>query len=225
MNVKAKTFLIIALTLLIGIVVGGLTHRIVMEKRIKRAFSIRNPEHLVSQYEKTLNPDSKQAKQLREILNKHAKTIEELRYDFQEDMLSANETLDKELNKILTPAQKRRLQRRPFRPRRPPQREHQGRFQRERMPFFMEDMQALRVQLSLSDEQVQKMMEVMMKPISPREMIPKEETSLERILQRWKEREGAVDEEIKEILNEEQKKVYTQLKQERREKIIKMLME
>ena len=225
MDVKAKTLLIIVLTLLIGIVIGGLTHRIVMEKRIKRAFSIRNPEYLVSQYEKTLNPDSKQAKQLREILNKHAKTIEELRYDFQGDMLSANEALHKDLDKVLTPAQKRRLQGRFFRPRRLPQRENQGRFQRARMPFSMEDIQALRNRLSLSDEQVQKMTDVMIKPMSRREMMPKEETSLERILNWWKERERAVDKEIKEILTEEQKKTYSQLKQERREKIIKMIME
>lgn len=225
MNVKAKTYLIIVFTLLIGIVVGGLSHRIVIEKRIKRAFSIRNPEHMVDLYERTLNPDSKQAKQLREILHNHAKTIEELRYDFQEEMLSAHQALHKDLDKILTPAQKERLQRRSFRPRRPPQRENRGRFQRGHMPSSMEDMQTLKERLSLTDEQVDRLGDIMMRPMPWRDIMPKEGPNLERILSEWKERERAIDEEMAEVLTGEQKKAYAQLKQERREKIIKMIME
>jgi hypothetical protein len=225
MNVKAKTFLIIVLTLLIGMMVGGLTHRIVMEKRIKRAFSLRNPEHMVGLYEKTLNPDSKQAKQLREILSKHAKIIEELRYNFQEDMRTANQALHEDLDKVLTPAQKSRLQRRSFRPRRPLQREDRGRFQRGGMPLLMEDFRVLRERLSLTDEQIQRLRDIMMRPMPWRDMMPKEGPNLERILEWWKERERAIDKEIAEFLTEEQKKAYALLKQERREKIIKMIME
>ena len=225
MDVKTKTFFIIILTLLIGIVVGGLAHRIILQKRIQRAFSVRNPEYLVSMYEKTLNPNSEQAKQLREILNKHAKTMTEIRNDFQEDMFSANDALDKELNKVLTPAQKRRLQRRPFRPRRHLEKKKPGPLMRARMPFFIEDIQVLKDRLSLSDEQVQKIQDLLKKPRLRRKMMPKQEPSLKRIFQWWKERERAEDEAVIEVLTEEQKKAYAQLKQERREKIIKMIME
>lgn len=225
MDVKTKTFFIIISTLVIGIVVGGLAHRIILQKRIQRAFSVRNPEYLVSMYEKTLNPNSEQAKQLREILNKHAKTMAEIRNDFQEDMFSTSEALDKELNKILTPAQKRRLHRRPFRPRRSAEKKKRGPFTRARMPFLMEDIQFFKDRLSLSDEQVQKIQDLLKKPRLRRELRPRQEPNLQRIFQWWKERERAIDEAVLEILTEEQKKAYAQFKQERREKIIKMIME
>ncbi len=119
MNIKVKTTLIIIVTLIIGIVLGAMLNRTFMHLRIKRAFDAVNPNRFSMILEHAIDPTPEQKKLIREILKKHAAKAEELRKNLDEGMASSFMTLQKELDSVLTPEQKERLenmvrQRRPW---------------------------------------------------------------------------------------------------------------
>ena len=111
MNVKAKTALIIIITLVLGIIIGAMLNRALLQRRINRVFSWRSPDFMITNFENIIQPDQKQRKLIREILDKHAKRMMEMRENSRKDMEEAFESLQKELDLILTPEQKKRLMR------------------------------------------------------------------------------------------------------------------
>lgn len=122
MNIKVKTALIIISTLIIGIIFGFLLSRAYLHHRIRRAFTMLNPNMFMTYFEHTINPTPEQREQIRKIIQKHAKTVTELQKDLREGMESSFESLRKELDSILTPEQKERMEkmmrdRKPWRPR------------------------------------------------------------------------------------------------------------
>jgi len=122
MNTKVKIALIIVLTLVIGIVLGAMINRAFLRYRIQKAFLNRNPVGMVSFLEEVIQPTPEQRILIREILEKHRKKSEELREKFMMEMKTEFESLEAELDPILTPEQKNRLKRRSFRPWRGPRR-------------------------------------------------------------------------------------------------------
>lgn len=111
MNIKIKTALIIISTLTIGIIFGALLSRAYLHHRIRRAFTMVNPTKSMIFFERTINPTPAQRVQIRKIIQKHTKTISELQKEFREGMESSFESLRKELDSVLTPEQKERLER------------------------------------------------------------------------------------------------------------------
>ncbi len=109
MNIKAKTTLVIILTLIIGIVFGFLLSRAYMHYRIKRAFAMITPSRFIPVFEQTINPTPEQREHIRKIIQEHAENIAELQKNLREGMESSFESLRKELESILTPEQKKRL--------------------------------------------------------------------------------------------------------------------
>jgi hypothetical protein len=134
MNIKVKTTLIIIITLIIGIVLGAMLNRTFMHLRIRRAFDAVNPIRFTRILEQAIDPTPGQKKQIREILKKHAKIVEELRKNFEEGMQSSFETLKKEMDSVLTPEQKERLEEM-MRERRPWMRRERPPFPRRKGPF------------------------------------------------------------------------------------------
>jgi hypothetical protein len=130
MNTKVKIALIIIVTLAIGIVLGAMVNRALLRHRIQRAFNERNPRGMISFIERHIQPTPDQRKQIREILEKHRIKSQEIREKFMEDMQLEFESLEKDLEPILTLEQKNRLKRRfrgPWRdPRRPQDRRGPG---------------------------------------------------------------------------------------------------
>ncbi len=128
MNIKVKTALIIIITLVMGIIIGAMLNRALLQRRINRAFSWRLPDFMITSIERIIEPDQEQRKRLREVLRKHSERMMEIREDHRKELQESFESLQKEIDPILTPEQKRRLQRRlsgPFRrfrrfPERPP---------------------------------------------------------------------------------------------------------
>jgi Spy/CpxP family protein refolding chaperone len=110
MNIKAKTALIIISTLIIGIIFGALLSRAYLHHRIRRAFSMVNPNRSMTFFEQTINPTPEQREQIRKIIQKHTKTVSELQKTLREGMESSFESLRKELDSVLTPEQKERLE-------------------------------------------------------------------------------------------------------------------
>ena len=118
MNIKAKTTIILLLTFTIGIFIGAMLNRAWLHNRIKKAFSWRNPNYIAANFERIIEPETRQAEAIRKILKQHAKRVSKIRKDYRKEMQSAFESLKKEMDAILTPEQKRRLNQRippPFR--------------------------------------------------------------------------------------------------------------
>lgn len=110
MNMKVKTTLIIIITLILGIILGAMLNRAFVHLRIQRAFDAVNPNRFAMILEEVIDPTPKQKKQIREILKKHANTVSELRKNLDEGIASSFMTLQKELDSVLTPEQKERLE-------------------------------------------------------------------------------------------------------------------
>ncbi|MDH4220077.1 MAG: hypothetical protein OEY18_12675 [Candidatus Aminicenantes bacterium] len=111
MNIKVKTTLIIMSTLIIGIIIGALLSRAYLHHRIRRAFTMVNPNRFMIFFEQNISPTPEQSEQIRKIIQKHAKTVSELQKNLRDGMDSSIESLRKELDSVLTPEQKRRLER------------------------------------------------------------------------------------------------------------------
>jgi Spy/CpxP family protein refolding chaperone len=134
MDIKVKTALIIIATLIIGIVFGALLSRAYLHQRIRRAFVMVDPNRSVPFLEQTINPTPEQSEQIRKIIQKHTKQVMELRRNFDEGMASSFESLRKELDSVLTPEQKKRLEKM-MRGRRPWPRRGPGPWPRRDRPF------------------------------------------------------------------------------------------
>jgi len=110
MSIKVKTTLIIVVTLIIGIVLGAMLNRALLHNRLRRTFSLINPAGFPAAFERIVRPDRDQRKKVREILQKHSARVREIRGEFRDHMIEANETLNKELDAVLSPEQKKRLE-------------------------------------------------------------------------------------------------------------------
>jgi len=110
MNIKVKTTFIIIITLIIGIVLGAMFNRAFMHLRIRRAFDMVNPSRSMVMLERAIGPNPDQRKLVKEILQKHANDVAELRKNLTEGMQSSFESMRKDLDSVLTPEQKKRLE-------------------------------------------------------------------------------------------------------------------
>jgi hypothetical protein len=112
MNIKLKTTIVIIFTLAIGIIIGAMLNRTLTQNRIKNILSRRDPGRFAALYEKIIEPTPEQSKLIREVLGKHGKRISEIRKKFHEEMKSEFELMKKKMDSILTPEQKKRLEKR-----------------------------------------------------------------------------------------------------------------
>lgn len=110
MNMKVKTTIVIIITLIFGIVLGAMLNRSFTHRRIKRAFDAVNPNRFTMIIERAIDPTPEQKKQISEILQKHAKKDAEFRKKLADEMQSSIQSLQKELESVLTPEQKERLE-------------------------------------------------------------------------------------------------------------------
>ena len=211
MNVKLKITLIIIITLIIGIIIGAMANRAISHNRIKNILSQRRPDIFVNVYERMLQPDDEKSKQIREILNRHAKLMSEIRTNFMNELQSSMESLKAELEPLLTPEQKQRLERGLPGPPPFPQGPPWGR-------FFHEEISALKDELELTEEQVSQVEEILEKTREERfKFFRKEMLNLREKWQVMQEMEENKEKEIEKILTEEQKKRFKKLLNERRE--------
>ena len=216
MSVKTKITFIIIITLVIGTVIGAMLNRAILHHRISRTFSLRNPQFLVDMYENILQPDTEQSQKIREVINKHAGLFFETRESYQEDMLTISESLQAELEPLLSPEQKKHLENPPFFPRNFRNR-RTGFMKPDRQKEFVEqEISELQDKLSLSEDQVAQILEILIKSGRPGPFQgPRMSSELERWSQRIKKREEEKDIAIENILNEEQKRLYQQIKEKR----------
>jgi Spy/CpxP family protein refolding chaperone len=115
MNIKIKTTLIILFTFIIGMVAGSMITQAFLKYRMKKVLSMNMPAGFVSHFERIIEPTDEQRKALREILYKYGEKMSEMRQKIRQEFLPINRAMEEELNSILTPEQRQRLERRFFR--------------------------------------------------------------------------------------------------------------
>jgi uncharacterized protein YneF (UPF0154 family) len=213
MNIKTKVTLLILIVLIIGVFIGVALNRIILQHRIKEAFSRINPSRIPTFYERILAPDKDHSEQISTILSKHAKRIRNIREDYIEQMKRANHSLYNELAPYLTPVQRKRFNQELFRPRRPFQRPHRFGDDFPLMKALEKDGEFLKKELSLTEEQTVKVQKILREFKVPlwipriRKVNAKDKIYL-NVLQRAKDRDKAV----KKVLNQKQKKLYDKLR-------------
>ena len=204
MNVKIKTALIIIVTLVIGIVMGAMINRALVQKRIRRAFTIRNPRVFVQSYLETIKPGSGQHKSIMDILSKYEKKVSEIRENFNEEVQSSYELMLSELEPVLTPQQMKRIED-PL-PGKPPH-------------FFMNhidrEITVLKDKLQLTEEQISQIKLIMEKMRKRAEKPPMERRGFREGREFFRKFNQEREREIEKILTEEQKKIYREIKKGR----------
>lgn len=116
MNVKTRVAFHIGITLIIGVLLGALINRALIQRRIGRTINRLNPAALEQIYRDVLQPDAEKSRRVREIIDEHLRSISELRESYHNQMQSEFETTWEALDPLLTPEQKQLLLSRPFGP-------------------------------------------------------------------------------------------------------------
>jgi hypothetical protein len=110
MEVKTKSYLILAATLILGIIIGvvgsGMFRNYIFEKRMEK---YRSPHGFIEHMEKIIQPDITQKVVLREKLESQQQKFMELSMQFHAKMDSLNIEFKKDLDGILTEEQQERL--------------------------------------------------------------------------------------------------------------------
>lgn len=224
MNIKTRISLIIIFTLVTGIIIGAMLNRALLQRRIAQAFSWRDPATIVTNLERTLNPDTGQAQQIRKILEAHAETFDRIREDSRQELMAAQKALIDDLVPVLTPEQKVRWQRGPMGPQRFLRR---GRgYRREGRPEsdWGAQLSPLQRQLDLSREQVFRIQEILREQTPQNPPGLRDFQAIEQIILRWKSQQRMLDQALGAVLTEEQQQKYAGLKEERLSRIQELLL-
>jgi hypothetical protein len=115
MNIKIKTTLIILFTFIIGMAAGSMLTQVFFKFRMKKLLSMRAPLGFAAHFERIIQPTDEQRNAVRKILFKYGEKIHQVGQRIREEFIPINEAMHEELNAILTPEQKKRLEERFFR--------------------------------------------------------------------------------------------------------------
>ena len=114
MTIKIKTTLIIIFTFIIGMVAGSFITQAFYRYRMEKVLSMSAPALFTTHFERIIEPTAEQRESVRKILNKYGQQMFQMRQKNLKELFIINQSMQKELNSILTPEQQQRLQRRFF---------------------------------------------------------------------------------------------------------------
>jgi hypothetical protein len=106
---KAKSILVVLLTLIIGFILGMLTSAQIRYHRLKPVRVYFSEERFRDGFYKTIQPDGQQKAKIDLILDKYAKINTELQNSFRRDLDASIKEFRKEVDQILTKDQIARL--------------------------------------------------------------------------------------------------------------------
>ncbi len=113
MNVRTKSGIVIILTLCIGFALGMLVDRSMMKRELHQRFArMRNPRGLARMLEQIIEPTDAQYDDVKGILDRYSKRFHQLGFQSRQQMMSMMDSLNAELDTVLTDQQKMKLQRR-----------------------------------------------------------------------------------------------------------------
>jgi hypothetical protein len=108
MSAKWKIIIHLVVVLIIGIVIGALLNRALVQKRIRDMVTMRNVGLRVPRPERVLEPaDAEQEAKIQAVLDKHAQRLSEIHQRFDSEIDAAFKSLKDEIDPILTPEQKK----------------------------------------------------------------------------------------------------------------------
>jgi hypothetical protein len=215
MNSGWKFVTLMILTLVIGIAIGALLNRALIQTHLRHVVQMR-ATGFFGPGEKMLlgSATPEQQKRIREILDRHRERLGEIHSRFSREIQASFLTLKKEIDPILTPEQKNHLTRM-FPPPPPPFPD----FRRDGMNFpphrpapFMR-IETLKDELLLSDDQVSKIEDVM-KEFRDRSESLNQNGGFPDFRELMKTRE-AMEARIETILTAEQKEKFSRFKKMR----------
>ena len=215
MNIKWKIAIHIVAALLIGILIGALLNRTLVQRRIKNMLEMRAVGLLAPRPERDLKPVSpEQEKRIREILDSHAERLAEIHKRFDGEIQSAFKSLKQEIDPILTPEQRDQFKR--MIPGPPPFFDRGRRgfppMGRPSLPPF--ELEALRRELSLTEEQMGKF-KAIMEELWNQAPLPGEKPEGPEVGDPLRQIREKMDKEIEKILTDEQKEKFRQLRKTR----------
>jgi len=214
MNAKAKIVLHMGVTLIIGIAIGAMLNRAIVQKHIRGIMERRAAGMFLPVRDILASATPEQEPKLREAFEKHRKALAETHDRFSREIQAALDNLKKEVEPLLTPEQKKRFETRLPGP--PPfLRRGRGGFPMGGPPFpggF--GIEWFKDQLKLSDDQLAKIKDIFgryRRPFGPRpEGGPGQEPA-------YVESDfSKMEAEIEGLLTEEQKALFRRIREERR---------
>jgi hypothetical protein len=110
MNIKVKTALILIGTLVIGIVLGAMLNRALMQMRIKGFLAMRTHKGFVERMEKIIQPAATQQKEVTAILDKYALQFDAMHEEFKGRIDSLLNSFKNDLTPVLTPDQMKSME-------------------------------------------------------------------------------------------------------------------
>lgn len=214
MSIKVRVSIIIIVTFVLGILIGAMLNRAMIQRRIDRALSRMHPYQIAAVLNQRLRPDQKQAQQIQKILDKYTSVLTQTREDFLEETDKAMAALEAELDPILSPKQKALLRERPFGPRGFSERARQFMSPLSNPKRISETMDWLDFKLDLTEVQQQQIREIILKAgkrrLSPWERNRDPEQRGQERIRRFQE----MNEAIEQILDQEQKATFSEIKAE-----------
>ncbi len=111
MSARGRAIGIIVGTLLIGVVIGALiVGPLVARHHFKRIADLRTPKGLAERLEEIIEPDASQVDALRAVLAKYGESFDEVASRHRSEMKDMIDSLDAELDTLLTDEQKERME-------------------------------------------------------------------------------------------------------------------
>lgn len=215
MKVKTKIAGLMILTLIAGAGIGAFAQRVWIQQRVRGIFRMGAAGRLFPNPGDWLKPENDaQKKAIRDIFTKHGDQLAEIHKRYRKEIDASFDAMDKDLDPILTPEQKKRLKdMRPKAPRFPGGPPMRGPFPGgfPRPGFFLEE---LKKELNLTDDQavqIQGIFERFREKSSPGfENGPPDGERGEFHI-----RIKGLDEEIEKLLSDPQKEAYRRFRKDR----------
>jgi len=108
MNYKVKITGVILITLIIGMILGSLISGAIVRYHLSKIEDFREPGGFERFMERVVQPDESQHEKLKEIIDKYSEQLNEMRIHAE----AIIDSMTTELDSILTPEQKSRLEKR-----------------------------------------------------------------------------------------------------------------
>lgn len=106
MNTRTKSALLIAGTLIVGVLIGALATARVTDQRLDRMRDLRSRDGFAETVLQAIEPTSpEQEKQIKAILSESHERMGDLRREWRVSLRAEGDTMRKALTEILTPAQ------------------------------------------------------------------------------------------------------------------------
>jgi Spy/CpxP family protein refolding chaperone len=226
MNVRWKVGLHIMITLVIGIVIGAMLNRALVQRWIREALTMRGAGLRVPGAERMLKPTSpEQEAKIQAILDKHAQRLSQIHQRYGKELEAAFKSLKDEIDPVLTPEQRAQFEK--MIPGPPPDRGRAGGFPGGWPPGGMPfgrglfpgafELALLKTELGLSEDQAAKIKSIL-DDFETRMQKTREAGGppgdFEALGQLEKEKDGAIEK----VLTDEQREKYRRLKSQRFER-------